>query len=308
MNRSDAFFLNIIKPPGMSSHDVVNAVRRNLGTARVGHAGTLDPAAAGVLPLGVGAATRLLRFVAEGSKDYRFEMTFGVETTTHDSEGEVVRESDASWLDEGAVAAALGRFAGEFEQVVPAVSAVRVGGERLYRLAREGRATPVPSRKVRVFSADLLRFLPGRRPRALVHVSCSKGTYVRAICRDVGRLLGCGAYVSFLLRTRVGSFAVGDAFALEEMWDRRAKGLSWFTPVEEGLSILPEIKVGEKASKRIADGIRPGWQDMMHWPDLREGDWVRLSSASGKVLAVGRVLDSQRRKVGLEVVLPREGG
>jgi tRNA pseudouridine55 synthase len=197
------------KPTGITSHDAVDRVRRALGTRKVGHAGTLDPMASGLLVVGVGRATRLLRFLGELPKLYEGTGVLGVETTTLDADGEVVRESPVD-VDEGRLREAIASFVGPIDQVPPAYSAVKVGGQRLHRAARAGSPLEAPPRPVHVYAFTLRRFDP---PRFDVRVRCSGGTYVRSLVADVGARLGCGAHLAALRRTAVGPFRVEDATA-----------------------------------------------------------------------------------------------
>ncbi|MCS6862747.1 MAG: tRNA pseudouridine(55) synthase TruB, partial [Abditibacteriales bacterium] len=207
--------LNLLKPPGMTAHDVVDFVRGLLQTQRVGHAGTLDPGAAGVLLVCVGEATRIVEYLMEGTKGYRAEVTFGVTTTTEDAQGDVIAERSATTVTEEKLRATLERFVGDIEQVPPMVSAVQVGGKRLHALARRGETVERPKRRVRVDAIQLLKFTAGERAVALMDVTCSKGTYIRTLAADIGAALGCGAHLSFLVRTRVGQFRLEDSLTLE---------------------------------------------------------------------------------------------
>lgn len=251
-------FLNVAKPPGMTSHDVVALARRHLGERRVGHLGTLDPAAAGVLPVSVGRATRLFRLAGGADKAYRAEIAFGLLTDTLDAEGRVVATADAGGLTEGAVATALGRFLGEIEQTPPAYSAVRVGGERLHARARRGLPVEAPRRRVRVKRLELVAFRPGPQARALVDIVCTAGTYVRALADDVGRALRCGACLAFLVRTRAGRFDQAEALSLEEM--ERAAGEGSLTermlPPDYPLEHLPALELESSAAERFCHGGR----------------------------------------------------
>ncbi|MGH2570502.1 MAG: tRNA pseudouridine(55) synthase TruB, partial [bacterium] len=188
------------KPRGRTSHDVVARVRRVLPGARVGHAGTLDPAATGVLVICVGGATKISAFLMEGEKEYVGTATLGVTTDTQDADGRVVRERPVA-ADDAAIRAAATRFVGEIEQVPPMYSAVKVGGEKLYRLARQGLEIERAARRVRVHAFEIVGV-------ALPHVDfvlrCSKGTYVRTILHDLGEALGCGAHLARLVRERQG--------------------------------------------------------------------------------------------------------
>ena len=208
--------LNLLKPPGMTSHDAVAWARRVLKTKRVGHTGTLDPAASGVLPICVGAATRLVGHLQRGTKRYLAEATFGHETDTLDAVGETVRCRDASGLSEPALQRVLEEFRGAIEQQPPMHSAIKVGGRRLYEIAREGGSVEVASRAVVISALHLRRFWPGERPRALLDVECSSGTYIRSLVRDIGRAAGSAATMTFLTRTRNGGFDLSDALTVAE--------------------------------------------------------------------------------------------
>lgn len=208
--------LNFLKPPGMTSHDAVAFVRRVLKEKRVGHTGTLDPAAAGVLPICVGQATRLVEDLQAGTKRYIAEASFGRETDSGDLLGEVVRESDASHLQLEPLRAVLDGFRGEITQTPPLHSAIKVGGQKLYDLARSGQTVEIPTRQVTVSHLHLLRWQGGDNPRAMLDIECSGGTYIRSLVRDIGRAANCAATMSFLLRSRSGFFNLNDAVSPEE--------------------------------------------------------------------------------------------
>jgi len=200
--------LLVDKPAGITSHDAVAAVRRALGIRKVGHAGTLDPMATGLLAMGVGRATRLLRFLGDLPKRYEGEALLGIETDTLDAEGSVVRTTDASGVTESALREAMASLTGEIDQAPPAFSAVSVGGERLHRAARRGVMVEAPPRRVRVDRFDLVGF---DAPRFGFEVECSGGTYVRSLVADAGARAGSGAHLTRLRRTAIGPFSVTDA-------------------------------------------------------------------------------------------------
>lgn len=206
--------LLIDKPAGMTSHDVVARVRRTLGERRVGHAGTLDPPATGLLLLGVGAATRLLRFVEIHDKTYEADALFGVTTTTLDADGDVVATVDASGLRAETVEGVLPRFTGAIEQIPPMVSAIKVGGVRLHERARRGEEVERTPRPITIFD---LRLTSWDGPRASFVARCSKGTYIRSLLADIGDAVGTGAHVTRLRRTAIGPFSVDDAITLEQV-------------------------------------------------------------------------------------------
>jgi tRNA pseudouridine55 synthase len=201
--------LLVDKPSGVTSHDVVDVVRRRLATRKVGHAGTLDPMATGLLLMGVGRATRLLRFLGDLPKSYEGTLRLGVETTTLDAEGDVVRETTVH-VTEAQVTEAMRTLVGESLQRPPAYSAVKVGGRKLYEAARAGERVEAEPRPIRVDAFDLLSLDP---PDAAFHVVCSGGTYVRVLAADVGAALSCGAHLTALRRTAIGPHAVEDAVA-----------------------------------------------------------------------------------------------
>ncbi|MDP2735680.1 MAG: tRNA pseudouridine(55) synthase TruB [bacterium] len=208
--------LNIQKPKGMTSHDVVDEVRRMTGERRVGHAGTLDPFAAGVLIVGVGReATKKLGEIAKGTdKEYVVTVKLGETSTTGDPEGKLEKTGDPSSLSRKAVEDVLARFLGEIEQVPPAYSALKVKGVPSYRLARRGKEVPLPARKVSIVRITLTEFSP---PFLNFEVVCSSGTYIRALARDIGSALNVGAHVTELTRTRVGKFTLKEAIPLSAL-------------------------------------------------------------------------------------------
>lgn len=281
--------LNVLKPVGMTSHDVVDAVRGLAGTRRVGHAGTLDPGAAGVLVVCVEKATRIAEFLSEADKEYRVEVAFGMSTDTGDVYGRTVRTGDPTGLTDEAIRAALVGFRGEIEQVPPMASAVHVGGQRLYEAARRGETVEAPARRITIYALDLLAYDPAAA-RAWLHVRCSKGTYIRRLCHDLGERLGCGAHAAFMVRTRVGRYRLEEASTLEELAVASAEGrlAAHADAPATALADLPavELTMPQRQAVMHGQGIPlfrvPGWQQLMGAP------LVRLLDASGLV-AVARV-------------------
>ncbi len=207
-------FLNVLKPPGMSSAQVVGVVRRLLGGAKVGHAGTLDPEAAGVLPLMVGKAARLFDYMQDKEKAYVAEVAFGAATDTQDAQGVAVETGDRYPAQQD-ILAALERFRGTFWQTPPMFSALKQDGRRLYDLARQGKQAEIPPREVTVHALTLRSMMP--QHGALLEVRCSKGFYVRTLCHDLGQAVGCPAHMRFLLRTQSGPFTLATARTLEDL-------------------------------------------------------------------------------------------
>ena len=213
------------KPAGMTSHDVVARVRRLAGQRRVGHGGTLDPPATGVLVLALGRATRLLPFLPMEPKRYLARIAFGAETDTLDASGTVNATAETAGVDEPALRDALGGFLGPQQQLPPMVSAVKVGGERLYAKARRGESVERATRPIVVHALELVDFAAGERPEATVAVTCSGGTYVRSLAADLGRALGTLAHLAGLRRTAAGQFTEGDAHTLPAL-EAMAGGLA----------------------------------------------------------------------------------
>lgn len=207
-------FLIIDKPAGCSSHDVVNRVRRILATKKVGHTGTLDPFATGVLPIAVGEGTKAIPFLDEGKKCYLATLQLGITTDTLDITGTVLREADSSQVGEADLLRAMADLTGEIDQVPPMYSAIKQGGQPLYKLARKGIEVERAARRVIIRRFDLLAF---ESPLARVEVSCSRGTYVRTLADDLGRLVGCGACLTELRRTMSGPFRLEQALTLEQL-------------------------------------------------------------------------------------------
>jgi tRNA pseudouridine55 synthase len=249
----DAFF-NVYKPKGPTSHDVVARLRRASGVKRIGHAGTLDPLAEGVLVVAVGQATRAIEYLADLDKAYRADVAFGVETDTYDAEGRVVAERSISHLRQEDIEAALVQFRGRITQRPPAYSAVSVGGRRLYDLARQGQPVEAPVREVDIARLDLERWAP---PVATLLVECSKGTYIRSLAHDLGAALGVGAHLIGLVRLRVGGFLAHNAVSLAEL-EEQLRGGTWQAaaiPPDAALAHLPAVHLDEPAARRLTNGM-----------------------------------------------------
>jgi tRNA pseudouridine55 synthase len=240
--------LVVDKPSGPTSHDVVDRVRAAFGTRRVGHTGTLDPFATGVLPVCVGKATRLVRFLASGSKTYRAAVRLGFATTTDDLTGEPLSEPRPVPADVEQLRGACGAFVGELTQRPPAYSAKHVGGRRLYELARAGRPVEAPVARVRVLSLELLS---AKGEVLEIEVTCSTGTYIRAIARDLGEALGCGGHLTALRRTRSGELDLSQATpwdALDAQAERR------MMPMSRLLLSVPAVTVGPEGVAAVRHG------------------------------------------------------
>ena len=251
--------LIVDKPAGMTSHDVVDRVRRLAGTRRVGHTGTLDPSATGVLVLCLGRATRLVTALQAGTKTYAAVAQLGVTTTSEDLDGEVLTRTSAAHLDEDTVCGALGAFHGEIDQVPPMVSAIRIDGERLHERARRGEVVDRPARRVVIESILLDRFTPGETAEVGFLIACSAGTYVRSIARDLGERLGVGGALASLRRVANGPFAATEAVTLAQLEeDPSALARHLLAPLDALARAVDLHDVTDPATQRsLVTGVRP---------------------------------------------------
>ncbi|MCA9958378.1 MAG: tRNA pseudouridine(55) synthase TruB [Anaerolineales bacterium] len=241
--------LNLDKPEGMTSHDVVNRVRRVSGTRRVGHAGTLDPLATGVLLVCVGRATRLSEYLLGQSKTYVATIRLGQTTNTYDAEGEVVAERPFSHLTLSAITAALEQFRGPIQQLPPMYSAVKKNGQPLYKLARQGVEVERPLREVTIYQLDVQQWQP---PDLQLVLTCSSGTYVRSLAHDLGEVLGCGGHITALRRTQVGVFSVADAVPLDNLTAETLSQQLWAT--DTAVSHLPQLNLTSTEADDLCQG------------------------------------------------------
>jgi tRNA pseudouridine55 synthase len=260
------------KPPGCTSHDLVRSVKKVLGAAKVGHGGTLDPFATGVLILLVNQATKLAHYLGREDKSYRFTLVFGVETDTLDRTGKVVARYAGPPLSEEKVRETCLALTGELDLPVPSYSAVRVGGERLYRLARRGATVEPPTRRVSIRSLALLEFC---WPEATFEATCSKGTYIRSLGAEIGRRMSCGAHVSNLRRLRSGAFTLDQAITQAALAAVVAEGHldRVMIPLPLALRKYPDLRVSHSGARRLRQGVRLGRREFLGgeagqgWPE-----------------------------------------
>jgi tRNA pseudouridine55 synthase len=280
--------LLVDKPQGLTSHDVVLRVRRRARGARVGHSGTLDPAATGLLIVLLGKATKLSEALMNEGKEYEAVIELGRETDTGDATGRTLREHGGPPPEAATVARALEEFVGEIDQVPPMVSALKVGGRRLYDLARVGRTVERAPRRVRVDRIELRAYEP---PRVSLRVACGRGMYLRALAADLGAALGVGGTLASLRRTRVGPFSVERAVALGDL-EAAAPKDAWRERVitlEDALAHIPGVVVAEEHTRRVLRGQSTGWSEVVSFPEgLSAGSLLRVLGPDGRLLAMGR--------------------
>ena len=271
--------LVVDKPGGPTSHDIVDRVRRALGTRRVGHTGTLDPFATGVLPVCVGRATRLARFLSGGEKKYVATVRLGFATTTDDLTGEPLGAPVPVEVAPEALAAALDGLVGSFDQVPPAFSAKHAGGRRLYELARRGEAVPRAATPVTVYGIELLA---REGDNVDIEVRCSTGTYVRALARDLGERLGTGAHLTALRRTRSGAFGLSQSVSADDL----AGAVARMIPLAGLLLDLPAVRVAEEGRRLVGHGRELGPGDVVQGFPEGPVERVRVLDESGALLAL----------------------
>ncbi|HXX59710.1 MAG TPA: tRNA pseudouridine(55) synthase TruB [Candidatus Sulfotelmatobacter sp.] len=286
------------KPAGPTSHDVVALIRRLSGVRRVGHGGTLDPFASGVLPVFLGHATRVVEYHLGDDKGYRATVAFGARSTTDDLDGELT-PGPGPIPDRAAVEAALGAFRGRLAQVPPSHSAVHVAGRRAYELARGGETPVLAPRDVTITSLELTAWDIGDpdRPTAVLEIACTAGTYVRALARDIGEHLGCGAYLVALTRTRSGAFELATAHPLETVREALARGAAErvLLPPDTGLEALPAITMPPEEMAALARGqvVRPrgevASEVAARAPHVAHGTPWRIMDEAGRLAAIARL-------------------
>ncbi len=298
-------FINYNKAIGLSSHSAMAAVRRLLHI-KTGHAGTLDPAAHGVLPLCVGKATRLAEYLMEETKSYRGEFTLGIETHSYDAQGKIISEKDASAIKEEDILKILPDFSGEIWQKPPMVSALKIQGQPLYKLTREGREIELSPRLIKINS---IKYLGGSfnkpNPSFEMEINCSKGTYIRSLAHDIGQSLGVGGHLSALCRIRVGNFLLQEAYTLEDIQNMVAENnYDFIFPIERALSHMAMLTVREDMLFKLLNGNEIPW---LETPPLEN---CLIKSEGGEFLGVGRVFykDAENQSLTLKMKKVLAGG
>ncbi len=276
--------LNVLKPPGMTSFDIVAYLRSVLKEKKIGHTGTLDPSAVGVLPVCIGKATKTIDYLTDKDKVYRAELTLGVSTDTQDNYGKVLKVCEANYSEEQ-IFSAIKSFVGRYEQIPPMYSAIKVEGKKLYELAREGITIERKPRNVTIHSIDILDI---RDNKAVFDVECSKGTYIRTLCSDIGDKLGCGGHMSFLVRTRAGNFELADSLTLEEIYEySRDNSISGkISSVEDVFKELDRVDLNSLETKKIINGAYVELKDSQ----LKKGMILRTYDDSAKFIGLSEVL------------------
>ncbi|QDZ40495.1 tRNA pseudouridine(55) synthase TruB [Euhalothece natronophila Z-M001] len=278
-NQSLLGFLNLDKPLGFTSHDCVAKFRRVAKIKRVGHGGTLDPAATGVLPLAVGKATRLLQFLPD-SKAYEATIRFGWRTSSDDLEGEILEKNVASHLTLDQIKPHLAQFVGKISQIPPVYSAIQKEGRRLYELARQGKTIEVPPREVKIDKIEILNWQDGEFPELTLYIQCRSGTYIRSIARDLGDIIGTGGTLAQLRRTESSGFSLENSFSLTMIEEHLKVGTLTLFPLDYPLQHLEGITLSQEEAKRWCQG-----QLLPHQSD--ESRFLRIYDENGLFLGIG---------------------
>lgn len=281
--------LNINKPRGISSYGVVAKVKKLLKIKKVGHAGTLDPEATGVLLVCLDKATKIVQFLMPLEKEYKGQMVLGVSTDTGDAQGKVIKECDSIDITESRVRAVFKEFLGDIQQIPPMASALKYKGRRLYELAREGKTVEREPRRVQIYKIDVLRYKDSVVEFCIV---CSKGTYIRSLCRDIGDKLGCGAYLESLQRTRIGSFSIDSALSVEDLeaGDYKKNVETFLYSLDSALEYLPKMVVDNQGAVCVLEGKALNVQQIVSCPRKINGPGLlRVHNLSNKLLAIAQV-------------------
>jgi len=243
--------LNVLKPAGMSSHNIVAFVRRRLNIKKVGHTGTLDPYAAGVLPICIGKATKVSNYLLNDRKAYRAELDLSFSTDTQDAYGEIINRT-TEFPDEVQIEEAIKSFIGNIQQVPPMYSALKVNGKKLYDLAREGITIERKARDIVIYNIDIISI---KNNKIMMDVECSKGTYIRTLCFDIANKLGCHGHMSFLLRTKTGKFEISTALTLEEIESLEIKNIP-LMKIEDLLDTYPKLVINDSYYSQLTNGVK----------------------------------------------------
>lgn len=296
-------FINLNKPKGFTSFDCVAKLRRILQMKKIGHAGTLDPDATGVLPIAVGQATRLLEYVTIATKSYRAGINFGVKTTTQDATGDVISTKKCPTLSKKDLLQILPLFTGEISQIPPMYSAIKIDGKRLYELARKNIEVHRDARRVVIHEINLVEFTEGEFPEAIIDVVCSKGTYIRTLIDDIGEKLSTHAHMAHLVRLAVGEFIIENALNFEEISSSVLEhNLSFLLPLDYQLGRLGRLTVDADKARMLQNGVPIRKEDFT--TDVSTYENIYRIYHNGRLIAIGR-LDNDILKA-VKVFVQRE--
>ena len=277
--------INVYKEKGYTSFDVVAKLRGICGQKKIGHTGTLDPDAEGVLPVCLGNATKVCDMLTDRDKEYRAVMLLGIDTDTQDTTGKVLARGETDGITPEQIYQAVQSFVGEIEQIPPMYSALKVNGQKLCDLARKGQVIERKARKISIYD---IRVEEIRMPRVTMTVSCSKGTYIRTLCHDIGEYLGCHGTLEYLLRTRAAGYVLRDALRLEEIQEKKDQGTleEIIRPVEDVFSEYLAVCTGEAADRLLYNGNGLYRNQLNPGQGLPEAGWIRVRDSKGRFCGI----------------------
>jgi len=282
--------LNIFKPKGISSYQAVKEVRNILGISKAGHTGTLDPSASGVLLVCIGQATKIAEFLVGMKKYYQGEMILGISTDSQDSEGKIIQKREVKAdIDEKKIKDIFQKYTGIITQIPPMFSAAHYQGERLYRLARKGIEVKRSPKEIKIYKLNLINFKP-KKAIVKFEVICSKGTYIRTLCNDIGNELGCGAHLLNLVRKKVGNFCIEDSLNLEELKKEKTLGKRYLISIDSALDELDKITVKSEATKTVLNGGIISSEQIFEIPiglKTRKNNLFKMVDLKGNFLSIG---------------------
>lgn len=276
--------INIYKEKGFTSHDVVNVVRKTLNRVKTGHTGTLDPDACGVLPICIGKATKIAEYIASDIKEYKAELLLGVSTTTQDTSGDVLKKAPVT-SDIETIKETILSFVGDYYQTPPMYSAIKINGKKMYELAREGKEVERKKRHIKIFDITINEVISNER--VVFTVLCSKGTYIRTLCNDIGEKLGCGGCMASLLRTRSGQFFIKDSIKLDDFKQAVADGKldSLLNPIEKVMPDYPHITISEAGNKYLYNGNKISI-NYLNEKDISENEKALIYDFQGNLIGI----------------------
>jgi tRNA pseudouridine55 synthase len=293
--------LNIFKPKGISSYQTVKEVRDILNISKAGHTGTLDPSASGVLLICIGQATKIAEFLVGMKKHYQGEMILGISTDSQDSEGKIIQKKEVGTdINENRIKDIFKKYEGTISQMPPMFSAAHYKGERLYRLARKGIEVKRNLKKIKIYQLNLINFYQDVNPIVKFEVICSKGTYIRTLCNDIGNELGCGAHLSNLVRKKVGNFSIEDSLNLEELKKEKALGKRYLISIDSALEELNKITVKSEATKTVLNGGVISSEQIVEIPEelkTRKNQFVKIFDVNGNLLSLGTSIKKNGKNI-----------
>jgi tRNA pseudouridine55 synthase len=293
--------LNIFKPKGISSYQTVKEVRDILNISKAGHTGTLDPSASGVLLICIGQATKIAEFLVGMKKHYQGEMILGISTDSQDSKGKIIQKREVGTdINENRIKDIFKKYEGTISQMPPMFSAAHYKGERLYRLARKGIEVKRNLKKIKIYQLNLINFYQDVNPIVKFEVICSKGTYIRTLCNDIGNELGCGAHLSNLIRKKVGNFSIEDSLNLEELKKEKVLGKRYLISIDSALEEFNKITVKSEAIKTVLNGGVISSEQIVEIPEglkTRKNKFVKVFDEKGNLLSLGTSIKENGKNI-----------